>query len=461
MIDTSANSLRAFSAQWLMEHTVYVLLIVVAAVLFCIQPIAGMAAALGIFAGAALVGRMRTGIVIFAAMIPYDLQIPSGYSQLLYLDVFFVILAIPILIDLIKQQKRMNYRALAWLPFLLYALSTTIGRTSDPRWLLANAIRFLIIIVFSVAVALYGDSKRMIIALGWAMIPVVIYGFYQLVTGGPGPLYMYMSGTSTVEALVTMGPEWLNGRAYGFFTHPNAMGAFCAVVAVALLALAGRTTERKTSVQCYMLASVSVIGLLSTGSRGALMGLAVAIIVLFAISGRRGAMRTAIGLAIIMAVFVVAYQYNLLPLARETGLDEFTTEGRLAVWGEAVLSFLQHPLIGRGWLNFQQAGVLGNTQYGSMPHAHNWYLNTLVESGIVGFVLMFGPVIWLLTRNLRVARQNMTALVVSVTFVVVLVHDLVDVPMMTPQFGLLFGGLMGLAAQATSKTAYASNVDIP
>jgi O-antigen ligase len=460
MIDTSANSLRAFSAQWLMEHTVYVLLIVVAAVLACIQPLAGIVAALGIFAGFALVGHMRTAVVIFAVLIPYDIQIPTGYAQTLYIDLFVGVLAIPILIDLIKKRTHINYRSLIWLPFLGYALLTTISRTTDARWLLANAVRLMVIIIFSVAVALYGDCKRLIIALGWAMIPVVIYGFYQLITGGPGPFYMYMSGTSTEEALVTMGPEWLNGRAYGFFTHPNAMGSFCAVMAVALLSLAGRSAERKMAIQCYVLSTISVIGLFSSGSRGALMGLAVAVLVLFAISGRKGAIRAVIGLVIILTVLVVAAQYDLLPLARESGLDEFTTEGRLVVWGAALLLFLQHPLIGAGWLSFHQMGVMGDTVYGSANHAHNWYLNTLVESGIVGFFILYVPLIWLFVRNLRVARNNLTALVISVTFTIVLVHDMVDLPIITPQFGLLFGGLIGLAAQTRSKTAYISNAAI-
>src|ERR1035438_7866272 len=105
MTDTSANPLRTLNAHWMTEHTFYVLVFVGVAVLACIKPIAGIAAALGVIAGTALVGRMRTGIVVFAAMIPFDLQIPIGFEQPLYLDLFFGLLAIPILVDLIRSEE--------------------------------------------------------------------------------------------------------------------------------------------------------------------------------------------------------------------------------------------------------------------------------------------------------------------------------------------------------------------
>ena len=98
-----------------------------------------------------------------------------------------------------------------------------------------------------------------------------------------------------------------------------------------------------------------------------------------------------------------------------------------------------------------------------MNHAHSWYLNTLVESGVVGFVLLVGPVVWLLIRNMRVARHNQTALIVSVSLTVILVHNAVDVIVLSsPQFGLLAGTLIGLAAQTESKAvSSAKNKDKP
>jgi O-antigen ligase len=369
-------------------------------------------------------------------------------------------MAIPIFVDLLKHQQRLNYRALVWLPFLIYALITTIHRSRDNKWLLETAARFLICIIFSAAVALYAEGKRIVVALGWATVPVVVYGLYQLVVGGLGPLYGFMSGTSSEAALNTEEALWLEGRAYGFFPHPNTMGAFCAVVAVALLALAVRAKEPRESMRCYVLAAVSGVGLLATGSRGALMGLVIAVLVIISLSGRKGMMRIAFGLVIFAVAFVIAKQFDLLPVGRESGgIDDFTKEGRLLVWGQAVLLFLQHPWIGNGWLNFHELGVLGDTHFGSVVHAHNWYLNTLAESGLVGFVLLFGPLLWLFVRNLRMARHNLTAFLVSVTLIVVLIHNLVDVTTTTPQFGLLLAGLIGLAAQARSKEIDTDGMD--
>ena len=191
---------------------------------------------------------------------------------------------------------------------------------------------------------LYGDATRITVLLGWVTVPVVIYGFYQLISGGLGPLYMFMSGTSTDEALDTAGREFLTGRAYGFFTHPNTLGSFGAVMTAALLAIAGRTDNKATSAKCYALASVAFIGIVSSGSRGERSAaLGAAIFVLLALSGKKGAIRIAVGIVVIIAVFAIANQFDLLPVSRETSIDEFTRESRLAVWGQALLLFLQHP----------------------------------------------------------------------------------------------------------------------
>lgn len=459
----STNSSQAIGGQWLIEQITYVLLFMGAAACTFLAPLAGIAAGIGICIGLAFIGRMRTAVLFFVALIPFDAQIPSGASQTLYVDLFFGVLAFPILVEMIRRQIRMNYRALVWLPFLVYSLSTTIGRSNDVKWMLESALRFAILLIFAEAVSLYGDATRITVLLGWVTVPVVIYGFYQLISGGLGPLYMFMSGTSTDEALDTAGREFLTGRAYGFFTHPNTLGSFGAVMTAALLAIAGRTDNKATSAKCYALASVAFIGIVSSGSRGALMALGAAIFVLLALSGKKGAIRIAVGIVVIIAVFAIANQFDLLPVSRETSIDEFTRESRLAVWGQALLLFLQHPLIGSGWLNFFSIGVFGDTQFGSVNHAHSWYLNTLVESGVVGFVLLVGPLVWLLIRNMRVARQNQTALIVSVSLTVILVHNAVDVIVLSsPQFGLLAGTLIGLAAQTESKAvSSAKNKDKP
>jgi hypothetical protein len=453
----SANSSPAFEGRWLIEQITYVLLFVAAAASTCVEPLAGIAVGIGICIGLAFIGRMQAAVLFFVALIPFDAQIPSGASQTLYIDLFFGVLAFPILVEIIRRKACLNYRALVWLPFLVYSLGTTISRSNDVKWLLESALRFAILLIFAEATALYGDGTKTIVILGWVTVPVVLYGFYQLISGGLGPVFMFMSGTSTDEAMDTAGRQFLTGRAYGFFIHPNTLGSFSAVVAVALLAVAGRTENKATSAKCYVLASVAFIGAVSSGSRGALMALGVAIFVLLGLSGKKGAIRIAVGVGIIIAVFAIANQFDLLPVSRETSIDEFTRESRLAVWGQALLLFLQHPMIGSGWLNFHSIGVFGDTQFGSVNHAHSWYLNTLVESGVVGFVLLVGPVVWLLIRNMRVARHNQTALIVSVSLTVILVHNVVDVIVLSsPQFGLLTGALIGLAAQTESAAARSS-----
>jgi len=110
---------------------------------------------------------------------------------------------------------------------------------------------------------------------------------------------------------------------------------------------------------------------------------------------------------ILITLFTVSTVLMLVWIGLESILSELSTllkpaedvglSARLIVWQASFLKlFLQHPLLGSGLGTFQYVfpAVQPETVYGFWLHAHNDWLEFLVETGAVGFflVLIIGTV---------------------------------------------------------------------
>ncbi|MFH2062897.1 MAG: hypothetical protein ABIJ46_01960, partial [bacterium] len=84
-----------------------------------------------------------------------------------------------------------------------------------------------------------------------------------------------ISGSSVVE---TLGGRWL--RAYGTLPHPNMLGAYLAIAALASLFLLVSTNDRRWRLLAGLGAAVNILGMGLTFSRSALIGFLVGLVVL-------------------------------------------------------------------------------------------------------------------------------------------------------------------------------------
>ena len=97
---------------------------------------------------------------------------------------------------------------------------------------------------------------------------------------------------------------------------------------------------------------------------------------------------------------------NLNILDRLLSLKEDQGSGRLEVWKDVILCYnksgLLEKLFGHGFHSVpSQVHPLGHFIY-----AHNSYLETLYDFGIVGMVCLIGIVIWLCVQELRLMKQK-------------------------------------------------------
>lgn len=81
------------------------------------------------------------------------------------------------------------------------------------------------------------------------------------------------------------------------------------------------------------------------------------------------------------------------PLEPDISADELSG-GRIALWGKALSLFASKPIFGIGWEQFM-------THNPNEYDVHNTYLQWLCETGIVGFVLLFVPLMAILLLTLK------------------------------------------------------------
>lgn len=88
--------------------------------------------------------------------------------------------------------------------------------------------------------------------------------------------------------------------------------------------------------------------------------------------------------------------------------SKFSEEARFANWSQAIEGFTTHPLLGTGPNTY----ILTSMRYHKTPidgsgFAHNWYLQTLSEVGILG-IIPIGAIFFFITRALIKKRTDST-----------------------------------------------------
>jgi len=128
-----------------------------------------------------------------------------------------------------------------------------------------------------------------------------------------------------------------------------------------------------------------------SGSRGGLLGLAVAVISLFIMHfGQHWKQKMKVVAVTVGGAVAGWLMWPLLPveLTQRFLLAEIIAgggSGRLDIWTVGISAWLANPIVGYGFGSF---GAIHTLWEGSWAVAHNIYLQLLVEMGIVGLVLL-------------------------------------------------------------------------
>ncbi len=271
----------------------------------------------------------------------------------------------------------------------------------------------------------------------------------------------------TKSGRVLWTPQYANylGRASGTYVNPNHMAGFLEMILPLGLAytLTGRfQPATKVFIGYGTLCVFAGIGV--SVSRGAWVATGAGLLVFFGLLMRQRGQRLA---AIVFCVLLVGaftmFVKNLSVLQRRGGID---AEGRildivrLQLWKPAYQMWQDHFWWGAGPGHYDQVfRVYRPDDIQMRPlYAHNDYLNTLADYGLVGAVLIAAAVILLYTgvfqswkfvrrsNDLTTKRSNRSAFVLGAAagLVSLLVHSVADFNMHIPANALVAVTLMAL-----------------
>ena len=238
--------------------------------------------------------------------------------------------------------------------------------------------RFLIFLVFFYGVLSARDSLWVFRKLIWAILLV------NIVT---------VIDTLNIPDLGLFGVD-IDGRALGPLNQANEYGAFCAVFIPAMVALFLLERGAKR-VLVGIGVFATVLALLMTASRGAIVGLAGALILGVIYLRHHIATRTIVQASIALAVFCVValtvlvvagygqlFEDRFIGQTQSRGMFEVSS-GRTYIWSVALGKMMDYPvtlLTGFGWSVYEFSNKF---RYAT----HSTYVNIFFNLGIIGLSL--------------------------------------------------------------------------
>ena len=324
------------------------------------------------------------------------------------------------------------------LVFFLLLVAGDLARERTAGWVKPVAVFFVLGLVSMVGAGFNGRStvdgfRIMYQPVLWFVYFLVIFEDESVLEKAKSLMvwigaFLAIHGILQIFFQVPMMGNWVDTtdvighRAFSILGSPNSLGAFMVMQTGFLSALILAEKRKRKRVILGTLLLISLAALYLTYSRGALLALAAATGFVLLLFNRRLLLYfTFFGTGLLLLVDQAAYRlYNLFT---PDTVSNMLADGRLAKWAEGLRAFSEAPVFGKGYGQF---GGSISIKYGiSNFYADNFYLKTLAENGVFGFLAFTGVMGYLLYKLLGRGRSGFL-IGLSVGLLGFLLHNLVD-----------------------------------
>jgi O-antigen ligase len=250
---------------------------------------------------------------------------------------------------------------------------------------------------------------------------------------------------------------FLRGSDYRFSgtLHPNSQAVNCmAALLGSVCLLLGGSKFRRT---CLMVAGLSLVMLVLTGSRtgfGSLLAAMCALFglrasprqfVYFALGGGLLACMAIMGMLLMSDVELGDSMLDVARMGRELEAGEVSSlTGRIPIWKELSRHIAERPMFGHGYGSFwtgQRVYDLSAILNWEFNHAHSAYLESLLNIGFIGVAIGLTVVVVGIRRALTAARQSDS---IGYQFLLVwlltgVIHGFAEPSFIQPEFAAMIG----------------------
>lgn len=253
--------------------------------------------------------------------------------------------------------------------------------------------------------------------------------------------YVMITRNLTVSETVSY---WLRHRAASTFLNPNYYAMGCAFILLIAIYVFYVSTELKHVILSVVTTVTVGIAFFLAGSRGAMMAFApMALLLMLLLAKKRKKFTIFMS---VMAVIVLMAAWRMGLFYRFTYVNsDLDTRG--LIWTRAWEAFRTNFLYGAGPLGFQAIFVSVNNQI--REHAHNIFLDFLVNYGLIGAMLI-SPIVIQAVKSVRALRQQKVFPLLFAMTGYLFLHGMVDVTIFWHQNAFLYCSVL-LPALAFAK----------
>lgn len=253
--------------------------------------------------------------------------------------------------------------------------------TPDLRWAAFAALKLfgpvLVLAVLAVLVQTAGQLQRVLDVMLAGIGVVLLVYWADIITG---------AATSNSTARFSSG--WL---------HPNHAGIFASVFTVLMVGRLLTATARNAAWSAGLLAAAGVISILMIGSKNALASgiIGIALVALVALRWRPKTtlLYLAGGTLVVglISTFFLTANTGIFAHLRVYDTSEYLQvtdlTGRVPLWDVVLRQGFEHPIIGHGYMATFADGF-DNGQFWVAKQAHNAFIQTFFDLGMVGVVIV-------------------------------------------------------------------------
>jgi len=321
-------------------------------------------------------------------------------------------------------------------------------------------IEFLRVVTYSLFFTLLAFSIKDMHTLGWLLKILSYFGFglaifaiIQKATWNGG-IYWFRELTQ-------------GGSPFGPFVNRNHYAGFIGMLIPLTLGLAFTRKRRERKILFGFFALIMSVSLFFSLSRAGIISFFAGIAVFGLFLSRdkfRAKKRWALA-AFIFVLFLYLFYLGIDPVIDRFYKTDITSEERFAVWTETLNAFKDFYLTGSGlgtFINvflFYSPGAITSIY----DHAHNDYLEFILEAGIIGAVLLL-LFLFFFVRNIFGGswdgRIGIFKISMLSSITTIAVHSIFDFNLHIPSNALMLSSVFGMAF-AVSKMGQEISPDVP